>query len=110
VPYETHITQSSKDAGRIGVEILRKARAQQSIAKETVLAPIKVVIVGGDGTAHELIEGVLEDEEVKLGGEMGRWEFAIVPLGTVSCLVFRVSASHLVISTMLMFRPHRCRT
>jgi diacylglycerol kinase family enzyme len=41
-----------------------------------------VVVAGGDGTAHELIEGILEGVREK-GTDIGRWELIILPLGTV---------------------------
>lgn len=41
----------------------------------------KVIIAGGDGTAHELIDGVLASDS-----SLGRWKLIVLPLGTVSCL------------------------
>lgn len=42
---------------------------------------VKVIIAGGDGTAHELIEGVMAHT---VEGVSKRWELVILPLGTVS--------------------------
>lgn len=57
-----------------------------SIARDIVsdrgesTAPTKVIVAGGDGTAHELIDGVLSSSS-----RLGRWELIVLPLGTVSC-------------------------
>lgn len=57
-----------------------------SIARDIVsdcgesTAPTKVIVAGGDGTAHELIDGVLSSPS-----RLGRWELIVLPLGTVSC-------------------------
>lgn len=72
-PYEVHTTKSPRDAGAIAVEILHTSKEDESIT---------VVVAGGDGTAHELIEGVCHLAE---GGKpSGRWELIILPLGTAS--------------------------
>ena len=69
VPFEVYTTKSPKDAGKIGLEI------HQRLSR---FSRIRVIVAGGDGTAHELIEGVFQ------GGAMSlRWELAILPLGTV---------------------------
>lgn len=73
IPYKVYETTGVRDAGRIGRQILGEVTEPKTVT---------VVIVGGDGTAHELIEGVLE------GGEEGptsniRWNLVILPLGTV---------------------------
>ena len=80
VEYRIHRTTGIRDAGRIGRLIL--AESGDSVEK------ISVVVAGGDGTAHELIEGVLEG--VREGKtEIGRWELVILPLGTVRLLSVR---------------------
>ena len=44
--------------------------------------PIRVVVAGGDGTAHELIEGIVSLPESS--GSNRTWQLIILPLGTVS--------------------------
>jgi len=73
IPYEIHHTTGVRDAGRIGRSIL-------STSTETERT---VIIAGGDGTAHEMIEGNLE--AVREGKKLGRWELVVLPLGTVRC-------------------------
>ena len=41
-----------------------------------------MVVAGGDGTAHELIEGVLE-QEGPTSGDIGQWQLVVLPCGTV---------------------------
>lgn len=67
VTYNIHTTQSPGDAGRIG----RMIKLEHS-------PPYRVIIAGGDGTAHEMMEGVFGD-----GGDVGKWFLAVLPLGTV---------------------------
>jgi len=66
-----HTTSGVRDAGRIGRSILKV----ETLSKKTV------IIAGGDGTAHEMIEGILE--AVRGGSKLGRWGLVILPLGTV---------------------------
>ncbi len=73
----THETAKVGDAARIA----------RLISSECVKAgqngsACKVVIAGGDGTAHEFIEGIYEDGYMR--GVRSRWELALLPLGTVS--------------------------
>lgn len=75
LPVEVHETSGVRDTGRIGRGILSKSSETK----------VTVVIAGGDGTAHEMIEGVLEG--VREGSMLGRWELAILPLGTVCHLL-----------------------
>lgn len=49
--------------------------------------PTRVIVAGGDGTAHELIDGVLSSGSGS--GSVGRWDLVVLPLGTVSCFPFR---------------------
>ena len=72
--HTSYTTSGPKDAGRIGQEIPNENRSEGE--------PIKVIVAGGDGTAHELIEGI-----VSLPGHSGSnrtWQLIILPLGTVS--------------------------
>lgn len=66
LPFQLHTTSSPKDAANIGHSI--------SITPP----PHKVIIAGGDGTAHEMMEGV----------DSGRWELVILPLGTANALYY----------------------
>lgn len=70
----SYLTNAPKDAGRIGQDIVRTEKHEGDT--------IKVIVAGGDGTAHELIEGI-----VGLPGHSGSariWQLIILPLGTVS--------------------------
>lgn len=78
-PYRIWTTTAPKHAGEIAQEILR---TRPSDSLET---PVRVIIAGGDGTAHELIEGVLE--KASAGSPAVGWELIILPLGTVSILI-----------------------
>jgi diacylglycerol kinase family enzyme len=72
--HNSYTTSGPKDAGRIGQEIASGNMSQEE--------PIRVIVAGGDGTAHELIEGI-----VSLPGHSGSnrtWQLIILPLGTVS--------------------------
>ena len=73
ITYEVHTTSAPKDAGAIGVEILETTMGDEEIT---------AVIAGGDGTAHELIEGLVQS-----GQKLKRWNLIILPLGTVSGLI-----------------------
>ncbi|CAD6570227.1 MAG: hypothetical protein TREMPRED_005672 [Tremellales sp. Tagirdzhanova-0007] len=74
IPFELHETTGVNDAGRIG----------QLIHTSNPLVNHTVIIAGGDGTAHEMIEGVLADHEHKT--RLGRWDLVILPLGTANAL------------------------
>ncbi|WVQ81096.1 hypothetical protein IAT38_003218 [Cryptococcus sp. DSM 104549] len=80
-PYQIHRTTAPLHAGEIGREIRAGAKEGERLV---------VVVVGGDGTAHELIEGVLEGKTGTGGGEkkdgVGRWELVILPFGTANAL------------------------
>lgn len=73
IPFEVWTTTGVNDAGRIGREILAQAGPGAGERKVTV------VVAAGDGTAHELMDGVFG-----AGGEIGKWEIAVLPMGTVS--------------------------
>lgn len=46
--------------------------------------PIVVIAIGGDGTTHELIEGVTVGHQAgKEEHGWGRWELIVLPFGTV---------------------------
>ncbi|KAL7421279.1 hypothetical protein Q5752_004164 [Cryptotrichosporon argae] len=70
-PYELHTTSAPLDAGAIGARIAAAAAGW----------PVKVIVAGGDGTAHELIEGLYQS-----GLELGEWSIAVLPLGTANAL------------------------
>lgn len=65
--YKVYTTSGVNDAGRTGQDI-------QAGHDGTP----KVIIAAGDGTAHELMEGIFKGEVV------GKWELAVLPMGTVS--------------------------
>nr|WVH01964.1 acylglycerol kinase [Naematelia aurantialba] len=75
LPFQLHETKGVRDAGRIGAELLLGNAP-----------PFKVVVAGGDGTAHEMIEGVLGAERETDKDGLGRWELIILPLGTANAL------------------------
>ncbi|TXT09060.1 hypothetical protein VHUM_02534 [Vanrija humicola] len=77
---DVHVTESVKDAGRIGRDIVLEridAPPQDGVTR--------VVVGGGDGTAHEFIEGVLAAVEEK-GVPLGKWALVTLPLGTANAL------------------------
>jgi YegS/Rv2252/BmrU family lipid kinase len=55
-PYEFHMTQSSKDATAIAKRITSGIQSKQLI-----------IAFGGDGTAHEVIEGLIDSESTIVG-------------------------------------------
>ena len=76
-------TQSAGDAVRIGTEIAREHLA-------TATPQIDIVVIGGDGTTHELLNGLYPrslpgDEPAPRAGPMGV-RLAIVPGGTANAL------------------------
>ncbi|KAK4683765.1 hypothetical protein P7C73_g6461, partial [Tremellales sp. Uapishka_1] len=73
VQYTAHRTTGERDAGRIGKEILEREKEDEVV----------VIIAGGDGTAHEMIEGVLDVVPLDM---LGRWTLAVLPLGTANAL------------------------
>ncbi|ORX39162.1 ATP-NAD kinase-like domain-containing protein [Kockovaella imperatae] len=77
IAYKIHQTSGVKDAGRIGQEI------QNSIPLEE---PRLVIVAGGDGTAHELIEGILDQSSAGDDQGIGTWRLAILPCGTANAL------------------------
>ncbi|CAK9781698.1 hypothetical protein CC85DRAFT_281565 [Cutaneotrichosporon oleaginosum] len=84
IDYDVHVTKCMNDAGRIGRELLfeREQRVKEGkVARDEVTT---VVVGGGDGTAHEFMEGVLEG--VRGGAPLGRWELVTLPLGTANAL------------------------
>lgn len=72
--FTIHETTGEADGIRLGTELY----ASSSKKDKNVL-----VIGGGDGTAHEVIEGILKAAREGDGG-IGRWELVVLPLGTVS--------------------------
>jgi diacylglycerol kinase family enzyme len=72
--YTSYTTSGPKDAGRIGQEIAKKHQDEEE--------PIKVIVAGGDGTAHELIEGIVGMPGQPAANRI--WQLIILPLGTVS--------------------------
>ncbi|WVQ73577.1 hypothetical protein IAR50_003156 [Cryptococcus sp. DSM 104548] len=78
VPYQLHTTQVPDHAGDIAKDILAAHQATESLEE-----PISVIVVGGDGTTHELIEGL----QASGGDEVaprGRCELITLPFGTAN--------------------------
>lgn len=73
--YETHVTRSERDGVRIGAEIASIGGSHSDPNRE-------VIIVGGDGTAHEVIEGICS-RQVADGPS---YNLTIIPAGTVRSL------------------------
>ncbi|BEJ15762.1 hypothetical protein CspHIS471_0503670 [Cutaneotrichosporon sp. HIS471] len=84
IDYDVHVTKGVNDAGRIGRELLHEREQRVSEGKVKPDGVTTVVVGGGDGTAHEFMEGVLEG--VRGGAELGRWELVTLPLGTANAL------------------------
>jgi diacylglycerol kinase family enzyme len=81
--YDLHETDKEGDGSRIGQRLLKARRADTASEKGEVWT---LIVAGGDGTAHELIEGILSGETKTTHSEardIGRWELVILPLGTV---------------------------
>ena len=57
VPYQVHFSKKSGDLSEIAWEILAAAEG----------APVNMILLGGDGTMNELIQGFPEDVSVTLG-------------------------------------------
>ncbi|GMK55849.1 hypothetical protein CspeluHIS016_0209050 [Cutaneotrichosporon spelunceum] len=84
IDYDVHVTKGVNDAGRIGRELLLEREQRVSEGKVKRGDVTTVVVGGGDGTAHEFMEGVLEG--VRDGAQLGRWELVTLPLGTANAL------------------------
>lgn len=72
---KTYETQREGDAARIAREIGDVSAGKGSDSVLTVL------LAGGDGTAHEFIEGIYGLKGKGKGGV--KWNLVILPLGTV---------------------------
>lgn len=87
--YKVYPTTAPLHAGEIGRSILDSHRelgkGGEPIAGGERDEPNVVIIIGGDGTAHELIEGVTVDQQAENEDQgWGRWELIVLPFGTVS--------------------------
>lgn len=67
VAHDLHTTQDIRDAGRISAEIAAGGSGT-----------LRIIVAGGDGTTHELMEGVLAS-----GARAETWSIVVLPLGTV---------------------------
>lgn len=87
--YRVYPTTAPLHAGEIGRSILDSRRELEKGGGPVVGGerdePNVVIVVGGDGTAHELIEGVAIDQQAENEDQgWGRWELIVLPFGTVS--------------------------
>lgn len=79
--YDLHQTDMEGDGSRIGHSLQKARQADPPSEKGGVWT---LIVAGGDGTAHELIEGILSGETTHSGArDIGTWELVILPLGTV---------------------------
>jgi diacylglycerol kinase family enzyme len=76
-PHKVWTTTAPRHAGDIARTILSEVADRAGV--------VKVVVAGGDGTAHELIEGI-KSSGLQAGSPGIRWELVILPLGTVRSL------------------------
>ncbi|RXK38171.1 hypothetical protein M231_04545 [Tremella mesenterica] len=103
--YEIHHTQQAGDGARIALDIHRSNHTfkesittgassaggreqsydevEESGSFERGNKTVRVVIVGGDGTTHEVIEGLCSTLTME---EIGRWEIVVIPCGTANAL------------------------
>ncbi|RSH95218.1 hypothetical protein EHS25_000304 [Saitozyma podzolica] len=82
--YDLHKTDTEGDGSRIGQSLQKARQADAPSEKGGVWT---LIVAGGDGTAHELIEGILSGETTHSGArDIGRWEVVILPLGTANAL------------------------
>ncbi|EIW66080.1 hypothetical protein TREMEDRAFT_65925 [Tremella mesenterica DSM 1558] len=103
--YEIHHTQQAGDGSRIALDIHRSNHTfkesittgassvggreesydevEESGSFERGNKTVRIVIVGGDGTTHEVIEGLCSTLTME---EIGRWEIVVIPCGTANAL------------------------
>ncbi|KIR28490.1 hypothetical protein I309_02414 [Cryptococcus deuterogattii LA55] len=86
------------------------SRPRQFAEGEEKDEPIVVIVIGGDGTTHELIEGVTVDYQA--GNEeqgWGRWELIVLPFGTANALYYSLfpPADPLPDTSILSSLPYR---
>ncbi|KIR35355.1 hypothetical protein L804_02409 [Cryptococcus deuterogattii 2001/935-1] len=86
------------------------SRPRQFAEGEEKDEPIVVIVIGGDGTTHELIEGVTVDHQA--GNEeqgWGRWELIVLPFGTANALYYSLfpPADPLPDTSILSSLPYR---
>ncbi|WVN88047.1 uncharacterized protein L203_103246 [Cryptococcus depauperatus CBS 7841] len=75
--FELHTTIAPGHAGELGRQILAQQESQEIIT---------CIIVGGDGTTHELIESVMAISSNNNTKRMVKWEIIILPFGTANAL------------------------
>jgi diacylglycerol kinase family enzyme len=73
---KSYETQSIGDAATIARDITQECPVSSQEEARTV------ILAGGDGTMHELMEGIYDLEAEGKGG--GRWNLIMIPVGTVS--------------------------
>ncbi|GAA5984585.1 hypothetical protein JCM11641_006558 [Rhodosporidiobolus odoratus] len=78
--WEVVETKGKEDAERIGRELAVKVRQDQGETKQALM------ILGGDGTVHEVLNGLL----VREGGEVAKvpMELIVIPAGTANALYY----------------------
>ncbi|UOH81758.1 hypothetical protein LQV05_004438 [Cryptococcus neoformans] len=91
--YRVYPTTAPLHAGEIGRSILDSRRELEKGGEPVVGGerdePNVVIVVGGDGTAHELIEGVAIDQQAENEDQgWGRWELIVLPFGTANALYY----------------------
>ncbi|KAK4047364.1 hypothetical protein OIO90_006223 [Microbotryomycetes sp. JL221] len=73
-----HETQSAEDGVNIGKTIRRQG--QQST----------VIVLGGDGTVSEVLNGLLRDDDNKVSSMSPETDFVVVPLGTANAQYYHL--------------------
>lgn len=87
---QQHDTQAQGDGQRIGREIRSTAKAGEVI---------NLILLGGDGTTGEVINGLFESPSSEQGHQHGKWKpapaarIALVPTGTANALYAALYAS-----------------
>ncbi|WVR09054.1 hypothetical protein IAU60_006115 [Kwoniella sp. DSM 27419] len=82
IPYKLYTTAAPLDAGEIARSIY------DALSPSSGESRVPVILAGGDGTAHEFMEGVLGQDGVT-------WDLIPLPLGTANALFSSLFPPHL---------------
>lgn len=98
-----HTTTAPSHAGQLAREIL--ASATDSGGGKSLR--VRVVLVGGDGTTHEFLAGLLDTQGELADG--AKWDLAVLPLGTANALFYSLFPSQAEADVTLAL-PDRLKT
>ncbi|GAA5877659.1 hypothetical protein JCM3774_005374 [Rhodotorula dairenensis] len=77
-------TESAGDGERIGRELRQPPDATTDAEEERLV----LLVLGGDGTVHEVLNGLLLDQDGKEKLPAGRAELVLIPTGTANALYY----------------------